>query len=97
MHMVTSDAVEYLVAYDVAAYFNLRSNCQDLFKTYAIALGAPYLHLNCTNISVELPCCTTVTTMLYFETYRCLSDMITKNLTKIEDPRGDGDNQMSMF
>jgi len=62
MHMVSSDAVEYLVAYDVAAYFNLRSNCQDLFKTYAIAL-----------------------------------DMITKNLTKIEDPRGDGDNQMSMF
>ena len=96
--MVSSDAVEYLVAYDVAAYFNLRSNCQDLFKTYAISLGASYLHLICSNISVELPCFTiAVTTMLYCETYCCLLDMITKNLSKIEDPRGDGDNQMSMF
>jgi hypothetical protein len=62
MHVVSNDAVEYLVAYDVTAYFTLRQNCQDIFKTYAICL-----------------------------------DMITKNLSKIEDPRGDGENQMSMF
>merc|ERR1711865_308270 len=62
MHVVSSDAVEYLVAFDTTAYFSLRSTCQDIFKPYAITL-----------------------------------DGITKNLAKIEDPRGDSDNQMSMF
>jgi len=62
MHVVSSDAVEYLVAFDTTAYFSLRSTCQDIFKLYAITL-----------------------------------DGITKNLAKIEDPRGDSDNQMSMF
>jgi hypothetical protein len=41
MHVVSSDAVEYLVAFDTTAYFSLRSTCQDIFKLYAITLGTP--------------------------------------------------------
>merc|ERR1712093_137691 len=32
-----------------------------------------------------------------FKTYAITHDMIAKNLAKLEDPRGDKDNQMSMF